>query len=187
MKKIMVRKGILIRTIFCLVPWNCPNVPTPGGSFEVLLRTHYWLRLWKEALLPTAFLSIFVVEPRSLMVEKTRMSRERKWMGHGLVSKWGKFHLLINGIYWVYKPLILTFDPNSLRHPSAGRRCLYVARSFEEDGKIITLQGTNITPWKVAGKMIFLMGYVLFARCRYSLVPLNRGWSICLSLMVDFF
>ena len=47
-----------------------PERPAPGGSFEVLLRTHYWLRLWKEALLPTAFLSIFVVEPRSLMVER---------------------------------------------------------------------------------------------------------------------
>ena len=65
-----------------------PERPTPGGSFEVLLRTHYWLRLWKEALLPTAFLSIFVVEPRSLMVEKTRMSRGRKWMGQWLGSKW---------------------------------------------------------------------------------------------------
>jgi len=32
-----------------------------AAATEVLLRTHYWLRLWKEALLPTAFLSIFVV------------------------------------------------------------------------------------------------------------------------------
>ena len=34
------------------------------------------------------------------------------------VSKWlvnGLFHLLINGVYWGYNPLILTFDPNFQR------------------------------------------------------------------------
>ena len=30
----------------------------------------------------------------------------------------GLFHLLINGIYWGCDPLILTFDPNFLGHPS---------------------------------------------------------------------
>ncbi len=30
----------------------------------------------------------------------------------------GLFHLFINGIYWGYNPLILTFDPNFLGHPS---------------------------------------------------------------------
>ena len=30
----------------------------------------------------------------------------------------GLFHLLINGIHWGYNPLILTFDPNFLGHPS---------------------------------------------------------------------
>ena len=30
----------------------------------------------------------------------------------------GLFHLLINGVYWGYNPLILTFDPNFLGHPS---------------------------------------------------------------------
>ena len=30
----------------------------------------------------------------------------------------GLFHLFINGLYWVYNPLILTFDPNFLGHPS---------------------------------------------------------------------
>ena len=28
------------------------------------------------------------------------------------------YNLLINGIYWWYKPLILTIDPNFLGHPS---------------------------------------------------------------------
>ena len=35
-----------------------------------------------------------------------------------MVSKWlvnGLFHLLINGVYWGYNPLILTFDPNFQR------------------------------------------------------------------------
>ena len=32
----------------------------------------------------------------------------------------GLFHLLINGVYWGYKPLILTIDPNFLGHPSSG-------------------------------------------------------------------
>ncbi len=27
-------------------------------------------------------------------------------------------NLLINGVYWGYNPLILTFDPNFLGHPS---------------------------------------------------------------------
>jgi len=43
------------------------------------------------------------------------------WMSQE-VSKWsvnGLFHLLIIiGIYWEYSPLILTFDPNFLPHPS---------------------------------------------------------------------
>ena len=30
----------------------------------------------------------------------------------------GLFHLPINGVYWVYNPLILTIDPNFLQHPS---------------------------------------------------------------------
>ena len=38
--------------------------------------------------------------------------RDGKWLANGL------FHLLINGIYWGYNPLILTFDPNFLGHPS---------------------------------------------------------------------
>ena len=32
----------------------------------------------------------------------------------------GLFHLLANGVYWGYNPLILTFDPNFLGHPSKG-------------------------------------------------------------------
>ena len=43
----------------------------------------------------------------------TWMSQEVcKWLVNGL------FHLLINGVYWGYKPLIVTFDPNFLGHPS---------------------------------------------------------------------
>ena len=41
------------------------------------------------------------------------------WMSQE-VSKWlvnGFFHLLINGVYWGYNPLILTIDPNFLGHP----------------------------------------------------------------------
>ena len=30
----------------------------------------------------------------------------------------GLFHPLINGVYWGFNPLILTFDPNLLGHPS---------------------------------------------------------------------
>ena len=30
----------------------------------------------------------------------------------------GLFHLLINGVYWGYNPMILTFDPNLLGHAS---------------------------------------------------------------------
>ena len=32
----------------------------------------------------------------------------------------GLYHLLINGVYWGYNPLILTFDPNFMGHPSMG-------------------------------------------------------------------
>ena len=45
------------------------------------------------------------------------------WMSQE-VSKWsvnGLFHLLINGVYWGYNPLILTIDPNFLGHPSVGQ------------------------------------------------------------------
>ena len=44
----------------------------------------------------------------------------------------GLFHLPINGVYWGYNLLILSFDPNFLGHPS-------------------TLQGTimDLTLWKV--------------------------------------
>ena len=30
------------------------------------------------------------------------------------------YNLLVNGVYWSYKPLILTIDPNFLGHPSSG-------------------------------------------------------------------
>ena len=144
MKKIMVRKGILFEPFFVWLLLELPDRPTPGGSFEVLLRTHYWLRLWKEALLPTAFLSIFVVEPRSLMVETTRMSRERKWIGAWLVSKWGKFHLLTNGIYWGYKPLILTFRDIQVQ---GGGFCILheVLRRMD---KILPFRELIFTPFK---------------------------------------
>ena len=33
-------------------------------------------------------------------------------------------NLLTNGVYWGYNPLILTFDPNFLRHPSRGVKIL---------------------------------------------------------------
>ena len=36
-----------------------------------------------------------------------------------MVSINGLFHLLINGVYWGYNPLILTIDPNFLGHPSS--------------------------------------------------------------------
>ena len=36
----------------------------------------------------------------------------------GMVRINGLFHLLTNGVYWGYKPLILTIDPNFLGHPS---------------------------------------------------------------------
>ena len=35
------------------------------------------------------------------------------------------YNLLINGIYWGYNPLILTFDPNFLGHPSRGIYWVY--------------------------------------------------------------
>ena len=38
-----------------------------------------------------------------------RMSREGSWLVHGL------FHLLANGVYEGYNPLIPTFDPNFQR------------------------------------------------------------------------
>ena len=37
-----------------------------------------------------------------------------KWLVNGL-----SFHLVINGVFWGYNPLILTFDPNFLGHPSS--------------------------------------------------------------------
>ena len=39
----------------------------------------------------------------------------------------GLFHLLINGIYWGYNLLILTFDPSFLKHPIG---TLFVAHVF---------------------------------------------------------
>ena len=44
----------------------------------------------------------------------TRMSQE---VSKRLVN--GLFHLLTNGMYWGYNPLIVTFDPNFLGHPSS--------------------------------------------------------------------
>ena len=49
---------------------------------------------------------------RCLGNHTTWMSR---WKLGSMVSKW---ILLINGIYWGYNPLILTFAPNFLAHPS---------------------------------------------------------------------
>ena len=53
-------------------------------------------------------------DPLGLMVYE-RMSRWKlgfEWLANGL------FHLLVNGVYWGYNPLILTFDPNFLGYPS---------------------------------------------------------------------
>ena len=56
----------------------------------------------------------YLKDLRSPWLWTTWMSQEvSKWLENGL------FHLLINGIYWGYNPLILTtIDPNFLGHPS---------------------------------------------------------------------
>ena len=36
-----------------------------------------------------------------------------------------KHNLLINGMYWGYNPLVLTFDPNFLEHPIKGQGRVY--------------------------------------------------------------
>ena len=48
-----------------------------------------------------------------------RMSRWKEVIGSVRRIN-GLFHLLINGVYWGYNPLILTIDPNFLGHPSVG-------------------------------------------------------------------
>ena len=45
----------------------------------------------------------------------TRMFQEDRINGERIN---GLFHLLLNSVYWGYNPLILTFDPNLLGHPS---------------------------------------------------------------------
>ena len=48
------------------------------------------------------------------------MSRvpDRK-LGSMVIGSMGYFHLLINGVFWGYNPLILTFDPNFQRDMQA--------------------------------------------------------------------
>ena len=41
-----------------------------------------------------------------------------RWKLGSMVRINGLFHLLKNGVYWGYNPLILTFDPKCLGHPS---------------------------------------------------------------------
>ena len=46
------------------------------------------------------------------------------------------YNLLINGVYWGYNPLILTFDPNFLGHPSTVDLALEVTiQSTSFDGR----------------------------------------------------
>ena len=42
----------------------------------------------------------------------------------------GLFHLLINGIYWGYNPLILTFDPNFQRDIQVLHKKAWIYQSF---------------------------------------------------------
>ena len=51
------------------------------------------------------------------MENPTWMSRVPEVIGL-MVRIHGLFHLLINGVYWGYNPLILTINPNFLGHPS---------------------------------------------------------------------
>ena len=44
--------------------------------------------------------------------------RDRKFVNGDRIN--GLFHLLINGVYWGYNPLILTFDPNFQRDIQVG-------------------------------------------------------------------
>ena len=55
--------------------------------------------------------------PFSLVTLLKSLDIRIEWLG-SMVRINGWFHLLINGVYWGYNPLILTFDPNFLGHLS---------------------------------------------------------------------
>ena len=61
--------------------------------------------------------------PRGVLNSANKTSRSsRTWMsrwklGSMVIGSMG-YNLLIHGVYWGYNPLILTFDPNFLGHPS---------------------------------------------------------------------
>ena len=64
----------------------------------------------------------YVYRLKDNAVQDTWMSR---WKLGSMVRINGLFHLLINGVFWGYNPLILTIDPNFLGHPSSESNHLY--------------------------------------------------------------
>ena len=50
---------------------------------------------------------------QQVRIQMSRWKLGFEWLVDGL------FHLRINELYWGYNPLILTFDPNFLGHPSS--------------------------------------------------------------------
>ena len=63
-----------------------------------------------------------------------------RWKLGSMVRVNGLFHLLINGVYWGYNPLILTIDPNFQRdiqvhHPESPRKKISAAPAHQVDLK----------------------------------------------------
>ena len=79
-------------------PWHFPSPSLTSKSF--MARSS-----WKPSLWTKKPMGILLGCPKKLV----------NWLVNGL------FHLLINGIYWGYNPLIPTFDPNFQGHPSEPR------------------------------------------------------------------
>ena len=98
------------------------------------------------------------------------------------------YSLLINEVYWGYNPLILTFDPNFLGHPSMGKeppffRWLTLPGSGFPISKYLPVSYGKIPQdfsWKIPPKnwWIFHMLYVPSLKLGASLPLKIDGWKI---------
>ena len=91
---------------------------------------------------------IFSCQFSGVYLSPTKEIRPEKWRffmtnfdvpWRKLVYKWlvnGLFHLLINGVYWGYNPVILTVDPIFLEHPRREHGGLNDLQAFFESRKV---------------------------------------------------
>ena len=90
-----------------------------------------------------------------------------------MVSKWVNSNLLLNGVYWGYNPLILTFDPNFHRAIQVGVFFCWICRIYWDIYIYITLKQMNHL-WSL--DIFFFGDFIFFLNFSEKVTLQGKNW-----------